>query len=242
MLSKDRLRLGVCVTVAVALHLALFFGTYIPGIPTAPAVIDAVLTTLPSPAPRPEAEVAPPVAALDAPAEPEPPAASPPPEAAPIAPPQQIATPTPPVSPFAGRNVAALARAVAATATPTNEHAPSRVRRLGRVAPPPGTDFAYYLASWRRKVERVGQLNYPREARAQGIVGSLRLLVTITPDGALDDVRVLETSGHALLDDAALRIVRLAAPYAPFPPTMRATTDVLEIERTWRFLNSRLSS
>ena len=91
-------------------------------------------------------------------------------------------------------------------------------------------------------MERVGQLNYPREARAQGIVGSLRLLVTITPDGALDNVRVLETSGHPLLDDAALRIVRLAAPYAPFPPTMRATTDVLEIERTWRFLNSRLSS
>ena len=205
-------------------------------------MIDAVLTTLPSPVPLPKAETAPPAVALDAPAEPEPPPASPPPEAAPIAPPKQIAASTPPVSPFAGRDVADLARAVAATATPTSEHAPSRVRRLGRVAPPPGTDFAYYLASWRRKVERVGQLNYPREARAQGIVGSLRLLVTIMPDGALDDVRVLETSGHPLLDDAALRIVRLAAPYAPFPPTMRATTDVLEIERTWRFLNSRLSS
>ena len=66
--------------------------------------------------------------------------------------------------------------------------------------------------------------------------------MAIAPDGALDEVRVLETSGHKLLDDAALRIVRLAAPYAPFPPAMKATTDILEIERTWRFLDSRLSS
>ena len=115
-----------------------------------------------------------------------------------------------------------------------------RVRRLlaGTTTP----EFAYYLEAWRRKVERIGNLNYPSEARARSLNGSLRLLVTITADGALRDVRVLETSGHRVLDEAALHIVRLAAPYAPFSPKMRATTDLLEIERTWHFRNSRYSS
>ena len=158
-------------------------------------------------------------------------------------------SPSPPVvaaplrSPLAGASLDALALATAANAAdnPAPRRAGLRVRRLGNVAPP-SPDFAYYLNSWRRKVERIGQLNYPQQARAEGIVGNLRLLVAIAPDGALDEVRVLETSGHKLLDDAALRIVRLAAPYAPFPPAMKATTDILEIERTWRFLDSRLSS
>ena len=145
-------------------------------------------------------------------------------------------------NPFAGASLNDLALATAANAAPSaTRRAGQRVRRLGNVAPP-SPDFAYYLNSWRRKVERIGQLNYPQQARAEGIVGNLRLLVAIAPDGALDEVRVLETSGHKLLDDAALRIVRLAAPYAPFPPAMKATTDILEIERTWRFLDSRLSS
>ena len=150
-----------------------------------------------------------------------------------------------PQSPFAGASVRDLAFAIAANAASDSAYSTAkpglRVRRLGNVAPP-SPDFAYYLNSWRRKVERIGQLNYPQQARAEGIGGSLRLLVVIAPDGALNDVRVLQTSGHKLLDDAALRIVRLAAPYAPFPPAMKATTDILEIERTWRFLDSRLSS
>lgn len=253
MTTKDRLRLAACIAAAVALHFALFFGATLPGVPPVPSVIEAVLLVpAPSLNASPEAEATPrALPELDRPAaesffEPEPPLGSEPtPPLAAEAVVQQ-APPTPPVSPFAGRDVADLARAVAANATPAVERTvqgpASRVRRLGGAAPPLGADFAYYLESWRRKVERIGQLNYPREARAEGIVGSLRLLVTITPDGALDGVRVLETSGHALLDDAALRIVRLAAPYAPFSPAMRATTDLLEIERTWRFLNSRLSS
>ena len=244
------------VVVAVALHLALFFGVALPGLPAAPSVIEVALATAPSPGASPQAETA-----IDATSEPEHPApepaasresslgpepvaeSKPPPNAEAVAEPAPSA---PPVNLLAGRDVADLARAVAASAMPKAEPAgqnsASRVRRLGGAALPLGADFAYYLQSWRRKVERIGQLNYPREARAEGIVGSLRLLVTIAPDGALNEVRVLETSGHPLLDDAALRIVRLAAPYAPFSPAMRATTDLLEIERTWRFLNSRLSS
>ena len=93
----------------------------------------------------------------------------------------------------------------------------------------------WYLESWRRKVERIGKLNYPEQARARKLYGSLRLLVAIEPDGTLRDVRVIDSSGHKVLDEAAVRIVRLAAPYAPFPPGMRKDTDVLEIVRTWQF-------
>jgi len=116
-----------------------------------------------------------------------------------------------------------------------------RVRRLTSVSARSTVD-AYYLQSWRRKVESVGNLNYPDEARRNHLYGSLRLLVSITPDGGLKEVRVLDSSGHKVLDDAAVRIVRLAAPFAPFPPEMRADTDVLEIIRTWQFRKNRYSS
>lgn len=101
---------------------------------------------------------------------------------------------------------------------------------------------AWYKDEWRKKVERVGNLNYPEEARRQRIYGSLRLLVSINRDGTLYEVQVLEASGQPLLDQAALRIVRLAAPYAPFTGDM-AEFDRLEIIRTWRFeRGDRLSS
>lgn len=93
---------------------------------------------------------------------------------------------------------------------------------------------AYYKDAWRRKVERIGNQNYPAEARSQGIYGNLRLLVAINRDGSLRDVQILESSGHTVLDNAALRIVRLAAPYAPFTGELM-DIDVLEIIRTWRF-------
>ncbi|UAW98238.1 energy transducer TonB [Halopseudomonas nanhaiensis] len=93
---------------------------------------------------------------------------------------------------------------------------------------------AYYKDAWRRKVERVGNQNYPAEARDQRIYGSLRMLVAINRDGTLREVRILESSGHTVLDNAALRIVRLAAPYAPFTGDL-IDVDVLEIIRTWRF-------
>lgn len=112
--------------------------------------------------------------------------------------------------------------------------AQARIRRIVEGQTQTSED-AWYLESWRRKVERIGKLNYPDEARARKLYGSLRLLVAIEPDGALRDVRVIDSSGHEILDEAAVRIVRLAAPYAPFPPAMRDETDVLEIVRTWRF-------
>ncbi|SDH45892.1 protein TonB [Pseudomonas benzenivorans] len=101
---------------------------------------------------------------------------------------------------------------------------------------------AWYKDEWRKKVERIGNLNYPDDARRQQIYGSLRLLVSINRDGTLYEVQVLESSGQRLLDQAALRIVRLAAPFAPFTGDL-ADIDRLEIIRTWRFeRGDRLSS
>ena len=101
---------------------------------------------------------------------------------------------------------------------------------------------AWYKDEWRKKVERVGNLNYPEEARRQRVYGSLRLLVSINRDGTLYEVQVLEPSGQPVLDQAALRIVRLAAPFAPFAGDL-ADIDRLEIIRTWRFeRGDRLSS
>ncbi len=97
------------------------------------------------------------------------------------------------------------------------------------------TRDAWYLEAWRRKVEMVGNLNYPEEARRNRIYGSLRLMVSLLPDGHVKDISVLESSGHRVLDDAAIRIVRLAQPFAPFPKDMREEADILEIIRTWKF-------
>jgi len=116
-----------------------------------------------------------------------------------------------------------------------------RVRRLTSVATRQAADAAYLL-EWRRRVEAVGNRYYPEASVRYGLYGSLRLLVTIRSDGGLEDIRVLSSSGYAVLDEAAIKIVRMAAPYAPFPEELRATTDQLEIIRTWQFQENRLSS
>jgi protein TonB len=117
-----------------------------------------------------------------------------------------------------------------------------RIKRLTSLSTASSAD-AFYLNSWRRKIESVGNLNYPQKARKNKLYGSLRLMVAILPDGSLKEVALLESSGHQVLDDAAVRIVRLSAPYAPFPDELRQSTDVLEIIRTWQFRkNSSLRS
>ena len=138
-----------------------------------------------------------------------------------------------PESPAPGLDYAATLRGIVELDA-REAGAQPRVRRIVEDRTETSEDD-WYLESWRRKVERIGKLNYPEQARARKIYGSLRLLVAIEPDGALRDVRVIDSSGHQVLDDAAVRIVRLAAPYAPFPSAMREDTDVLEIVRTWQF-------
>ncbi len=95
--------------------------------------------------------------------------------------------------------------------------------------------FARYAEDWRAKVEKVGNLNYPEEAKRQKIYGSLQLIVNIRADGSVESVEIKRPSGHKVLDEAAIRIVRLAAPYAPFPDDIRKDTDILGIVRTWTF-------
>ena len=109
-----------------------------------------------------------------------------------------------------------------------------RVRTLTAVSTRKAVDAAY-VYQWLQKVERVGNLNYPKAARQQRMQGQVRLLVSLLPDGTVKQIQVLSSSGHTLLDDAAKRIVRLASPFAPFPHEIRQTTDELEIIRTWRF-------
>jgi periplasmic protein TonB len=94
--------------------------------------------------------------------------------------------------------------------------------------------YAQYEEEWRAKVERLGTVNYPAEARGK-LYGNLRLTVTIRPDGSVDTVELDRSSGLKVLDAAAFRIVRMAAPYAAFPASIRRDTDLLVITRTWFF-------
>lgn len=109
-----------------------------------------------------------------------------------------------------------------------------RVRRISSGARM-SSEEALYLRQWEEKVERIGNLNYPEAARRQNLGGRLRLLVVIAADGRILEAQLLTGSGHTLLDDAAIRILNLAAPFAPLPNSIKAQADVLEIIRTWQF-------
>lgn len=94
---------------------------------------------------------------------------------------------------------------------------------------------ALYLDTWRRKIERVGNQNYPEKAKLDKIYGNLTLKVAINRNGTINEVSIMKSSGKKLLDDAAVRIVRLAAPFNPLTEEMKKDTEVLEIIRIWRF-------
>ena len=231
MAASPRWRLGVCLALAALLHVLALAWVDLPAMPTTPPPHPALAIALqplaapsaPSTAAVPTANRAGPAAAATV--------------TAPLAAPALRAPAAPSVETPAAPRLGAvhdLARAIA------NRHAaergsPRSERALRLPESPARPDFAYYLRAWRRDVERVGKLNYPAQARRRDITGSLRLLVVISADGALVNARILESSGHAVLDAAALRIVRLAAPFAPFPASIRALADTLEIERVWRF-------
>jgi periplasmic protein TonB len=98
--------------------------------------------------------------------------------------------------------------------------------------------LAQYVDDWRQKIERVGTLNYPEAARREQVFGTLQLTVAINSDGSVEKVEIERSSGKKILDQAALRIVELAGPFAPLPPDIRKTTDILHITRTWIFTRS----
>ena len=95
--------------------------------------------------------------------------------------------------------------------------------------------YAQYVEDWRSKVERIGNLNYPEAARRQKIYGKLTLTVSIRADGSVESIEINKSSGQRILDAAAMRIVKLAAPYSSFPSNIRKETDILSITRTWTF-------
>lgn len=116
-----------------------------------------------------------------------------------------------------------------------------RVQRLTAASTMKASD-AYYVNNWRRRIEDNGARNYPREAENCFDDCRLRILVSINADGTINELRILESSGKKVLDDAALRIVRMSAPFPPFTDEMRQHTDVLEIIRTWQFKGNRYLS
>ena len=97
--------------------------------------------------------------------------------------------------------------------------------------------YAQYVEDWRQKIERIGNLNYPDAAKGR-LYGSLTLSVVIKANGDLKQVEVIRSSGQVLLDDAARRIVRMSAPFAAFPESIRRDIDELDITRTWTFTNA----
>lgn len=94
--------------------------------------------------------------------------------------------------------------------------------------------FAAYMRGWTDRIERVGNLNYPEEARQRGLHGDVLLTVVLNLDGSIKSIEVIQSSGKPVLDEAAQRIVRLAAPFPPAPHTGEHV-DELNITRTWQF-------
>ena len=102
-------------------------------------------------------------------------------------------------------------------------------------------EYAAYLRAWVARVERVGNLNYPEEARSRGLSGRLVMTVAVRRDGSIENVLLNSSSGLGILDQAAMRIVRLAEPFPPLPETTERV-DVLHITRTWQFQNGNVLS
>lgn len=109
-----------------------------------------------------------------------------------------------------------------------------RIRRASSVATKAAED-AEYLYHWQQRIETIGNQHYPPQAREQQLSGDVQVLVAVNADGSLHDVQVLRSSGITVLDQAALRTVRLSAPFPPFSAALKKTTDRLEIVRTWQF-------
>jgi TonB family protein len=97
--------------------------------------------------------------------------------------------------------------------------------------------YAAYMEAWRAKVERIGNINYPNKAREKELSGNLSLDVSLRQDGTVKEINIRRSSGHDVLDEAAIEIVKLAAPFAPFPTAIKKEVDILHVTRTWKFVN-----
>jgi len=100
-------------------------------------------------------------------------------------------------------------------------------------------DEAAYMHYFEKRVEQVGNVNYPKEARTQRIYGHVQLVVALLANGSIKRIEVSKTSGSRLLDQAAVRSVQLASPYKPFPPELR-NRDEIHIIRTWQYQSNNV--
>ncbi|MEN9806975.1 MAG: hypothetical protein RL756_1495 [Pseudomonadota bacterium] len=213
---------GRALLVAALLHLLVILlpgSDLLPRTPE-PVVLDLVLERVPdrpplpqqlAPIEQPQSAVADTVSAAEPRSEPEPAT--------------ETARPAPPRDrPRLNLDLTGLDRAL------EQQDATSRIGRLTGGATRSAEEAAY-LRAWRQRVERIGNANYP----GGGVEGQLRMLVVINADGTLVDARLLTSSGVPALDAAALRIVRLSAPFPAFPVELRRRFDQLEILRSWQF-------
>lgn len=115
-----------------------------------------------------------------------------------------------------------------------------RIRRASSVATKSSKD-AEYLYHWQQRIEAIGNQHYPHQAKELGLFGDVEVLVIVKASGQLKSVEVVKSSGVKILDDAALKIVRLASPFKPFPSKMKSEIDELEIPRTWQFRKDRFT-
>lgn len=205
---------------------------------------------LSTPPARPAPASPPPAPAQAAPAETAPPGSDNPPEIAvlddsgPPAPVETGAKPaeaTPEKTPSATALLASSFR-IAALSANIRQKLETRAQRPKRKFISASTKeyrYAAYMEAWRAKVERMGNLNYPEEARRRKLSGSLLLEVALNADGTINEIMIRRSSGEKVLDDAAIRIVELAAPYAPFPQKIKQETGILHIIRTWQFMDNQ---
>ncbi len=149
--------------------------------------------------------------------------------------PEAVETPKPKLSPNVIEQSLEIARLSAQISDQLNRYAKRPRKAFLSAASAKRASYATYMHQWVKKVERVGNLNYPDEARRKRLGGSLLLVVGIRRDGSIAEMRLQRSSGHQVLDDAARRIVELSAPFAPFAGELAENVDILYITRTWEF-------
>ncbi len=260
--------LAVAVVVALVLHgfLLVLIGLDLAYSPPRPAPALRVALT-PRTAPVPESSVVSPplpeqpaAPAAQAPAEPQPveeyvpdpPEPKPEPVQTPqvvdtrAAAPEQTEAEPPPPAPapvpapapaLTGSEIQSMGLALARAGLPEPPSNP-REKRLDMRAMTTMEEF--YIQAWVDKVQRVGENNFPPAAMGRGEVHCPVLDIVLKADGSIDKLKVTESCGDPALDNAALDIVLMAAPFAPFPAELERNYDTLRFSRRWMFDDGRV--
>jgi protein TonB len=150
-----------------------------------------------------------------------------------------VPTPESPQSQATGQDLASSAldivRLEAQLARRTEEYN-KRPKRKAITARVREVVYAMYYTQWREKIERTGDLNYPEAAKGKAY--SLMMTVSVKDDGSIEKVQIDRSSGMQVIDQAALNIVKMAAPFSRFPAQMSEKYQVFDIVATWTFTRS----